>query len=84
MRKLPRQYISNIIYTVVGQPFQAWIDERVNHRNEKRAEEGNMIINMDEDIARHFQQSTHISTIKGNSNHLMKVSHKFLRSISSA
>ena len=29
LKKLPRQYIANIIYTIVGKPFDDWIDARV-------------------------------------------------------
>ncbi len=29
LKKLPRQYIANIIYTLVGKPFDDWIDVRV-------------------------------------------------------
>merc|ERR1712091_168034 len=49
--KLPRQYIANIISTLVGKPFDEWIDERVNARHEKRAEENNLNIQMDPEIA---------------------------------
>ena len=42
--KLPRQYIANIINTIVGRPFADWIDDRVNERHRKRAEEGNLNI----------------------------------------
>ena len=24
--KLPRQYLANVVYTVVGKPFQVWVD----------------------------------------------------------
>ena len=27
-RKLPRQYIANVIYHLVGQPFKDWVLER--------------------------------------------------------
>ena len=37
LKKLPRQYIANIIYTTVGKPFDDWIDARVQARHEKRA-----------------------------------------------
>ena len=37
LKKLPRQYIANIIYTIVGKPFDDWIDARVRARHEKRA-----------------------------------------------
>ena len=59
--KLSRSYLSNVIYTVMGEPFQAWITEQVNKRNQKVALEGNNVISMDPEIARIFQQSTAIS-----------------------
>ena len=52
--KLPRQNIANIICTIVGKAFEEWIDGRVDARHEKRAEEGNMNIQMDPEIARIF------------------------------
>ena len=36
---LPRQYLVNVIYTVVGQPFKDWVEGIVNERHEKRREE---------------------------------------------
>ena len=74
LKKLPRQYIANIIYTIVGKPFTDWIDARVNERHEKRAMENNLNIQMDPEIARIFQQSTAVSTMNGTSHNLMKVS----------
>ena len=52
--KLSRSYLSNVIYTVMGEPFQAWITEQVNKRNQKVALEGNNVISMDPEIARIF------------------------------
>ena len=34
--KLPRQYIANVIYTIVGQPFKQWVTEKVDERHEQR------------------------------------------------
>ena len=42
--KLPRQYIANIISTIVGKVFDELIDARVNARHEKRALEGDFNI----------------------------------------
>ena len=36
---LPRQYLANLIYTVVGQPFQDWVDVKIQERNEKVVKE---------------------------------------------
>ena len=33
--KLQRSYIGNCIYTIVGQPFKDWVQERIVKRNEK-------------------------------------------------
>ena len=33
--KIPRAYLSNVIYTIVGDPFRAWTDQRINERNQK-------------------------------------------------
>ena len=35
LEKLPRQYIINVIYTKVGEPFKKWVDARVGERHEK-------------------------------------------------
>ena len=44
IRKLPRQYIGNIIHSIVGQPFKKWVDDRVDARNVKVAEEGDYVL----------------------------------------
>ena len=59
--KLPRAYISNIIYTMVGQPFQDWANERIEEWNEKVIEDRNMEIEMDAEIADIFRASTAVS-----------------------
>ena len=48
--KLPRQYIANVIHTIVGEPFEAWVSQKVTARNEKRAKEEGMI-ELDPEIA---------------------------------
>jgi hypothetical protein len=45
--KLCRGYLSNVIYTVMGEPFQQWVHQQVNIRNQKVALEGNNVISMD-------------------------------------
>ena len=52
--KLSRSYLSNVIYTVMGEPFQQWVATQVNTRNQKVALEGNNVISMDPQIARIF------------------------------
>jgi hypothetical protein len=59
--KLSRSYLANVIYTIVGEPFQQWVHQQVNIRNQKIAVEGNNVIAMDPQIARIFMDSTAIS-----------------------
>jgi hypothetical protein len=61
IKKLPRQYIANIINTIVqGDAFQTWIQERITARNEKLVEEEEMI-EMEPEIAAIYQASNEIS-----------------------
>ena len=34
-KKLPRSYISNVTYTILGKLFQNWVDKKVLERNTK-------------------------------------------------
>ena len=61
-KKLPRQWLINLIYTVVGQIFSNWVYERIEARNRKLVEESNMAINLDPEIARCFEQATAVSS----------------------
>ena len=54
---MPRQYIANVIHTIVGEPFAQWVKARVEARNLKVAEEGNLMIDMDPEIARIYEAS---------------------------
>ena len=35
IKKLSRQYLANVIYSIVGEPFDSWVDERIEIRNKK-------------------------------------------------
>ena len=61
IQKLSRGYLANVIYTIMGQNFQNWVNAQVNLRNQRVAQEGNNMITMDPQIAQIFQQSTAIS-----------------------
>ena len=78
--RLERAFICNLAYSIIGEPFRDWVDERVNGRNERVAIEGNQYINMDPDIAKIFHASTQVSTTHGTSCFLMKPSAKKRRS----
>ena len=61
MLKLPREYICNIVYTIVGDPFDAWVASQVEVRNDKIASERDMLVDLDPEIATLFNQSTAVS-----------------------
>ena len=59
--KLPRAYVCNVIFTILGEPFQAWVNERCQKRNEKLAIEKDLNIQLDANVAKAFHASTTIS-----------------------
>ena len=54
--KLPRGYLANLIYTIVGEAFKQWVERRVNERHEERRQPQDQI-QMDPEIARVFNES---------------------------
>ena len=70
--KLPRQYLINVIYTKVGEPFRKWVDEKVGLRHEKVKEKEEMYVELDPEIAKVFRASKAVSTSNGRSYHMMK------------
>jgi hypothetical protein len=72
--KLPRAYLANVIYTVVGDLFKQWVDGEISKRNDKIVEEQNLAINMDPEIYAAFKASNHVSVQNGASGYLMKAS----------
>ena len=59
--QLPKQYLANITYSVVGEDFSKWIDQKVEERNHKVAVERSLFISLDPAIAHAFRESTHVS-----------------------
>ena len=64
------------MYTIIGDDFQDWVDERITARNAKIANDQNLSIQMDPEIAELFRNSTSVSVSKGISGNLMKESAK--------
>ena len=61
IRKMPRSYICSVIYTLVGTPFKTWVDTRCNDRNHELALKQDLLIKLDEKVAKAFLSSTNIS-----------------------
>jgi len=75
-RKLPRQYIINVIYTIVGNPFRVWVNHHVDARHEHVVNKREMSIVMDPEIAAIYKESKAVSTNQGVSYNLLKASSK--------
>ena len=48
--KMPRQYIANVVYTCIGDDFQAWVGVGIEARNQKVKDDRDMDIKMDPEI----------------------------------
>lgn len=59
--KLHRDYISTMIYTLVGSKFTDWVNSKINERNEKIEKDKDMIVHMDPEIAEILQKSNSVS-----------------------
>ena len=60
IEKLPRQYIANVIHTLVGKPFESWVNQQVEIRNDKITIEKDQV-EMDPEIAAIYLASTSVS-----------------------
>ena len=58
--KLPRPYLGNVIYTIVGEPFKQWVERKVNERHELRRQHDSQI-HMDKEVAIAFNRSSAVA-----------------------
>ena len=59
--KLPRDYIANVLYTLIGDKFKDWVKHRIESRNQHLAVKNEQLIPLDPEIGAIFKQSTDIS-----------------------
>ena len=50
-----------MVYTVVGQKFADWVMEQIELRNQKQSVDKNLMIDVDEEVAKAFQASSYVS-----------------------
>ena len=70
IKKMPRGYICNVIYTLVGDDFGAWVKGRCKERNDRLARDHNSAIQLDSRIAAAFEASGFVSHANGTGGHL--------------
>ena len=63
--RLPRQFIVNVLHTVVREPIRLMVKEAIKNRNDLVAENRNLIIELDPEIAAAFKESINISSKLG-------------------
>ena len=61
IKKLGKNYLVNIVYTVVGEQFKTWARERIDERNQRVAIDKDLMIDVDPAIAQAFNVSTAVS-----------------------
>jgi hypothetical protein len=61
VHKVSREWICNVIATVLGETFTNWVRVKIEARNEDVTEKKDMNIELDEDIAAAFNASTSVS-----------------------
>ena len=61
LSKLPKQWICNIAFSLIGEPFRDWVMNQVEARNQKQAIERNLNIAVDPTIRALLMASTHVS-----------------------
>ena len=60
--RLPKQWISNVAATVIGDPFRDWVHEMIKNRNHSMAVTKNLFVEMDPDIYQAFANSNAVSS----------------------
>ena len=45
--KVPKQWLVNMVYTIVREDFSDWVKRHIEDRNEKMASEQNLLLEMD-------------------------------------
>ena len=62
IRRLPRQWIVNIIFSLTGDSFREWVSTMIHRRNDNVALKHDLMIELDPEIARAFTNSVNISS----------------------
>ena len=60
--RLPRSFIVNVTYTLMGEKFKSWVQEVIVERNNRIAENRKLIIELDPAVATAFRDSVNISS----------------------
>ena len=73
---LPRQWLINMCHAIIGQDFSDFVRQSVDERHTKMADRHNLNVEVDPEILDIIKSSAAVSTMKGNSAHLVKIGSK--------
>ncbi len=59
---MPRQWIVNLGYSVIGNEFEEWMNLLVKERKKRNIEERNLTFKLDLEIAKAFHRATAVSS----------------------
>ena len=62
IKKLPREWLGNVIYTKCGEPFQQWVTRQIDARNEKLKKEQELEVELDPEILEILKASTYVAS----------------------
>jgi hypothetical protein len=60
--RLPKEFLANVAFTVVGKPFGTWVKQQIEDRNQRLTIDKQLNIELDPELAAAFNSSTAIST----------------------
>ena len=63
IHKVPRQWIINVSYALLGPEFSNWVDLAIANRNMEVAKKQDLVLNLDSEILKAFHSSKNISTV---------------------
>ena len=61
IKKLPRNFIVDLIYSAVGEEFRQWVANKIKARNQKVVEKQDLDLKLDPEILKAFQSSYSVS-----------------------
>ena len=62
IRKVPKQWLINLVYSLVGNKFKSWVRDQIESRNTKLTVEKDIMIKLDPKIAAVFHNSSAVSS----------------------
>jgi hypothetical protein len=62
--KLPRQWIIDVMSSVIKEPFLQWVAEGVKWRNQQRISKNNLAVKVKSEILKIFLESSHVPSKK--------------------